>query len=49
VVEKLLNHHKRSVMDDDEKGNTPLHLACEGGHYEVVKMLVQEKSFLNDK
>ena len=39
IVEELLNHQLTKEMLKDVRGLTPLHLACQEGHHEVVVVL----------
>ena len=40
MVEALLRHKRECVSDEDEDGNTPLHLASLSGHHRTVKILL---------
>ena len=41
---ELLLHHSCKVDAQDENGNHPLHLACERGHVEAVKVLLSHRA-----
>ena len=46
---KLYNKSHDSVFDVDEKGRTPLHMACEKGHVKTAKRLIRCSPNLNHK
>ena len=41
IVKELLNHEatERMLSDKNDRDMTPLHIACQEGHHEVVKVL----------
>lgn len=51
----LLEHTERHkithkfVDNDDEKGNSPLHLAATNGHDVIVRMLIEAGADIGDK
>ena len=40
VVRELMRYQVDTIQDEDEDGNSPLHLACINGHVGVVKVLI---------
>ena len=40
VLEALVSHQKDCILDEDEDGNTPLHLASLNGYSKCVKLLL---------
>ena len=44
VIEALLKHQKDSILDEDEDGNTPLHLAALNGFSQSVKVLLESQA-----
>lgn len=40
VIAALLKHQRDCILDEDEDGNTPLHLACIHGWKKSVKVLL---------
>ncbi len=46
---KVLLEGGAKFFDQDEKGKTPLHLASEKGHLKAVRILIDNKSDLNDR
>ncbi|XP_054781929.1 protein ACCELERATED CELL DEATH 6-like [Prosopis cineraria] len=42
-VSILLNKSTLTAFQKNSEGNLPVHLACEGGHVQVVKKLLEEK------
>lgn len=46
VVKALLNKNIETVIDVDEDGNTPLHLACLTGSLKVAKVLIDNNAAL---
>lgn len=41
IQEALENNKDQSINSRDSLGNTPLHWACSGGHFDAAKLLVQ--------
>ena len=51
VVELLLKHHckkKKNVNLNDKEMKTPLFIACEEGHVDIVKMLINQDNCMID-
>ena len=46
VVKELLSNDVETVIDVDEDGNTPLHLACLTGFVKVAKILIDNNATL---
>ena len=46
---ELLNPHPEFIQMIDENGNSPLHCASSGGHWEITKMLLQHDPRLAQK
>lgn len=48
IVKELIRHGKKSkidlIVDEDDDSNTPLHLACANGHYNVAKVLLEAQA-----
>lgn len=44
VIEILLKHKSEWIADDDEDGNTPLHLAALNGHHKCAKVLLDSQA-----
>jgi len=44
MVKYLVGERNASVDVVDKSGNTPLHVAAAGGHFEIVKYLAEERS-----
>lgn len=40
IVLEIIRKRPDTVFDEDEDGNSPLHLACLNGHHHVAKSLV---------
>lgn len=40
VVREIISKRPETVFDEDEDGNTPLHLACIHGYQGVAKALI---------
>jgi ankyrin repeat protein len=47
VIEALLTHQKDIILDQDEDGNTPLHLAALNGFKRCVKLLLMANADLD--
>ncbi|CAG8494312.1 15348_t:CDS:2 [Acaulospora morrowiae] len=47
VINLLSNNPHLDLNNPDEKGRTPLHFACAGGHYECVQLLIKRGSNVN--
>ena len=41
VVQELLSYRESVVKDCERSRPTPLHLACKGGHEDVVKVFIK--------
>lgn len=44
VVKEIVSKRPETVLDEDEDGNTPLHLACIHGFPNVAKALITAKA-----
>ena len=44
VVKALIDSQNDCIRDEDENGNTPLHLAAFNGHYQAAKVLLDYKA-----
>ena len=44
MVHELIHHRMDTVGDEDEDGNTPLHLACIKGYPGVARVLLDAKA-----
>ena len=47
IVEALLEHPRMDVNMKNKQGNTALHLACDSGHIQCVKLLLQKNIDVN--
>ena len=43
-MQALINHQKDCILDEDEDGNTPLHLACYHGHHRAVNVFLENEA-----
>ena len=43
-MQALINHQKDCILDEDEDGNTPLHLACFHGHHQAVNVFLENEA-----
>lgn len=48
-MKALLNFHRDCVLDEDEDGNFPLHMAALSGHSKAVKVLLESHADLDAK
>ena len=44
VVKAFVDCQRDCILDEDENGNTPLHLAASNGHYHEQKVLLDYKA-----
>ena len=44
VVKALVDCQRDCILDEEENGNTPLHLAASNGHYQAAKVLLDYKA-----
>lgn len=44
IIEVLLKQKRECISDDDEDGNTPLHLAALNGHHKCAKLLLDSQA-----
>ena len=48
VVKELIRHGEMMkldlIVDEDDDSNTPLHLACINGHYQVARVLLDAEA-----
>ncbi len=49
IIRALLNHQKDCILDEDEDGNTPLHLASINGYHKSVKVLLDAQADFDAK
>merc|ERR1719510_793004 len=49
VVEILTSKYSVKINIKDKSGNTPLHIACEKGYREIVKILIDQKADITIK
>lgn len=47
TVKKLLEQNPRLLQEVDENGRSPLHCACRGVHFDLVKYLIGRKANVN--
>lgn len=48
-MKALLEYHKDCMLDEDEDGNFPIHLAALNGYSRAVKILLEFHADLNAK
>ena len=49
IVRALLRANKANLNARDNDGNTPLHFACAGRHFDVIRALLDEGASLEEK
>ncbi|CAG8521990.1 6256_t:CDS:2 [Diversispora eburnea] len=47
LINFLSTSPQPDINNSDEKGRTPLHFACAGGHYKCVQILIERKANVN--
>ena len=42
VIEELIGLRSGTILDKNDKGNTPIHLACLNGHHLAAEVLIKK-------
>ena len=49
MIKALLKHKRDCILDEDEDGNTPLHLSALNGYYKSVAVLLNSEADFDAK